>query len=114
MRHTFRASLLAVVLAAAMIPAASVHADVRPHVYSSDPVATDDLGELLKVYATDDILNARCGDPSPTPVPDGEPIVVSIPPVQPFTVGAIPAAYWRNPPSRDPGWRLTFWSLAFL
>ncbi len=48
----------------------------------------------------------RCSRPSRDPVPDGRPIVVTIPPGPSFTVGKIPASWWRRPPYGDPGWQL--------
>jgi hypothetical protein len=39
-------------------------------------------------------------------VPDGVPIVVSVPPGPAFTVGKIPKTWWRTPPYGDSGWQL--------
>jgi len=48
-----------------------------------------------------------CSPASPSPVPDGKPIAVQIPPARAFTVGSIPSSWWRSPPLSDPTWRLT-------
>jgi heparinase II/III-like protein len=55
-----------------------------------------------------------CGAPAADPVPDGEPIVVSLPPAAPFTVGEISATVWRSPWVTDPTWRLSFESLSWM
>src|SRR5580765_6581067 len=38
--------------------------------------------------------NTECGPPAADPVPDGQDIVVSIPPGPSFTVGDIPPTWW--------------------
>jgi hypothetical protein len=114
--------LAALALVAALAGAVPAHADAGPHVIPIDRAALDDPDALAPLYdfdpsphADDDpTLNARCGDPAPDPVPDGEPIVVTIPPAAPFTVGAIPAGYWKKPPVTDPAWRLTFRGLMWM
>jgi Heparinase II/III-like protein len=58
--------------------------------------------------------DSLCPPASPDPVPDGQPIVVELPPADPFTVGQIPAAVWRNPWVADPTWRVWFESLRWL
>lgn len=55
-----------------------------------------------------------CGPASATPVPDGEPIVVSLPPAPLFTVGQIKAAVWRHPMVADLSWRLHFEAFMYL
>src|SRR3954447_6677095 len=55
------------------------------------PVAVPDLG---------------CGPAAPDPVLDGEPIVVKMGFGPSFTVGEIPATWWRQPPYGDAGWQL--------
>jgi hypothetical protein len=45
-------------------------------------------------------------DDEVAPVPDGQPIVVTIPPGPTFTVGQIPPAWWKTPPYGDAGWKL--------
>lgn len=55
------------------------------------PVAGPDLG---------------CGPAAPDPIPDEEPIVVKIGFGPSFTVGEIPATWWRQPPYGDSGWQL--------
>jgi hypothetical protein len=57
---------------------------------------------------------ADCGGPSATPVPDGQAIVVSLPPAAPFTVGRINPYVWRHPMVADPSWRLTFEAFMYL
>jgi hypothetical protein len=47
-------------------------------------------------------------------VPDGRPIEVSMPPVPAFTVGGIPASWWRNTPSADPLWKLQFLGMMWV
>jgi hypothetical protein len=54
-----------------------------------------------------------CGPPADTPVPDGVPIVVTLPPYT-FIVGRIPPTVWRNPPTSDPAWRLGFEGFMYL
>ena len=41
-------------------------------------------------------------------MPDGQPIVVSLAPAAPFTVGEIPSQVWTHPVVNDPMWRLSF------
>src|SRR4051812_8455941 len=108
MGNTMRAHgslLAAAVLIATLGIAPAAHADsARPHVIPIDPAAVDDPDALLPLYGfgrstrdADPTASARCGNPAPDPVPDGQPIVVTIPPAAAFTVGAIPASYWKNP-----------------
>lgn len=52
-----------------------------------------------------------CGASTAVPVVDGTPIVVSLPPAATFTVGALPAAYWITPPSKDAAWQMWFYSM---
>jgi hypothetical protein len=70
--------------------------DPHPHVMSTQDASTD--------TTTADY----CGPAAPDPVPDNRPIAVRIPPAPAFTVGSIPASWWRDPPAADPTWRLTF------
>ena len=59
--------------------------------------------------------NEDCAtQPSDQAVPDGEPIVVSMSPAPPFTVGEIPASVWRTPIVADPAWRLHFEAFMYL
>jgi hypothetical protein len=120
MGETRKALLLAVVLAATVIPVTPARAAVQPHVSGVDPGVTEDLDELLKIYgsppsglAADPTANARCGDPAADPVPDGQPIVVSLGSTT-FTVGKIPKTVWRKPPSADPTWRLNFYAMMWM
>jgi Heparinase II/III-like protein len=59
-------------------------------------------------------VSPDCGRAATSPVPDGEPIVVELPPAAPFTLGSIPAAAWRSPASQDPTWRLHFEGFIYL
>ncbi|GLY95534.1 heparinase II/III family protein [Actinoplanes sp. NBRC 103695] len=103
-------------------PSPAAAADV--HVIPPDPVAIDDLGALLEIYGAsatkprarvaDPTATAGCGSPAVDPVLDDERIVVKIEPVHSFTVGAIPASSWRNPPSADPTWRLNYLGLMWM
>ena len=52
----------------------------------------------------------RCAPPSMLPVRNGQPMVVSLPPAKPFTVGSLSGRTWRTPPVEDPSWRLNFYS----
>src|SRR3954470_3545886 len=83
----------------ALVPAQAATAPdppVKPHVL---PPLTEP--ELPPVEA-----GTGCGRAAPEPVPDGKPIVVTIPPGPTFTVGRIPAAWWRKTPYGDPQWQL--------
>lgn len=53
-----------------------------------------------------------CDVPSRTPVQN--PIVVSLPPAAPFTVGEIVALSFRSPPVADPVWRLHYLGFMYL
>lgn len=65
----------------------------KPHILGLADVNTDAPGDL-------------CGAAAADPVPDGEDIVVSLPPGPVFTVGKIPASWWKTPPYGDAGWQL--------
>src|SRR3954447_23698873 len=58
--------------------------------------------------------SSGCGRADADPVPNGKPIVVSMPPARAFTVGKIPARTWRHPPVGDPTWRLRFLGLTWM
>jgi hypothetical protein len=114
-------ALAAAVLAAVLMvagPAPARAADV--HVLPFDPVAVDDPEALLELYREPTgaeralPVPARCGAGAADPVPDGQPIRVSMPPGPTFTVGSIPASWWRNPPSADPLWRLQFLGMMWV
>lgn len=120
--RTLAAGVAVLTLAAVFGPAPpAVAAPGDPHVIPLGP-AVDDPGALADQYRTpskaraaeDPTADARCGAAAANPVPDGEPIVVSIPPAPPFTVGQIPASSWRNPPVADPSWRLTYQALLWM
>ena len=55
-----------------------------------------------------------CGASATQAVPDRQPIKVSMPPVPAFTVGSIPASWWRKTPSADPLWKLRFQGLMWV
>src|SRR4051794_29731218 len=89
-------------LTAALLGPAPAVADAG-HVTALDPVSYDDPTALLAVYAAqagaddpDPTATAGCGPAAADPVPDGQPIIVSMSPAAPFTVGAIPPGSWRN------------------
>jgi hypothetical protein len=95
----------------------------EPHVVGIDPASLDQPDALRKAYSSqgdgkvrsfDLTSQARCGDPAPDPVPDGQPIVVLMAPAPPFTVGSIPAASWRTPPATDPTWLLNYQGLMWM
>jgi hypothetical protein len=96
-KHFYTFGLLALVLGVAILVPAPAHSDLGSHVIPSDPASLEDP-----------TATARCGPASATPVPDGKPIIVRIPPADPFTVGGIPASSWRNPPSTDPTWQQSY------
>jgi hypothetical protein len=88
-----------------------------------DPVAIDDIDALQEIYGplpaprmleADPTADARCGPAAPDPVPDGQPIKVSMPPAPIFTVGAIAAASWRKPPVSDATWRMRYQGLMWM
>ncbi|WP_285560013.1 heparinase II/III domain-containing protein [Actinoplanes regularis] len=116
-------ALVTAVLAAGVVLADPLPASADdPHVMPLDPVTFEELGAILQLYvppthsvqAADPTASARCGPAAPEPVPDGEPIVVTIGSAEPFTVGRIAAATWRNPPVKDPSWRLNFQGLMWM
>ena len=123
-------------MSAVLAEASPAHA-ADPHVIPTDPIAIDDPAALQKDYSelariltsktasvplphrttfetTDPTADAGCGPAAPYPVPDGVPIVVSMPPAPDFTVGAIDPASWRNPPVSDPSWRLQYQGLMWM
>lgn len=68
-----------------------------------------------RVAAVSDDAVQDCGTlPAPDPVPDGEPIVVSMPPAPPFTLGEISPTVWRQPMVPNPAWRLHFEGFMYL
>ncbi|MEU8233278.1 heparinase II/III family protein [Actinoplanes sp. NPDC048967] len=120
-----RSAAAGAVLALTALLIGAVPAGAEPtdtHVITLDPAAVDDIDALQQIYgpwpagrrAEDPTATARCGPASPDPVPDGQPIVVSMPPASPFTVGAIPASSWRNPPVTDVTWRLQYEGLMWM
>lgn len=126
MHRSVRAGV-ALALTAMLLGAAPGAKPVGPHVIPTDPAAIDDIDALQQIYgglpatadrqrilADDPTADARCGNPSTDPVPDGQPIVVTMAPAPSFTVGAIPAASWKNPPVADPTWRLQYQGLMWI
>src|SRR4051812_36388922 len=125
-RKSVRAGALAsALLAASLAGSTPVQAAPRsgPHVTPLAPAAVDDPAALRRLYgppdpganlADDPTADARCGDPAPDPVPDGMPIEVLMPPATAFTVGAIPASSWTDPPVTDPTWRLNYQGLTWV
>jgi hypothetical protein len=55
-----------------------------------------------------------CGPPAATAVPDGQPIVVKLPPAAAFTVGKISTSMWVHPSVSDPAWQLSFYGFMWL
>jgi hypothetical protein len=94
------------------------------HVVPIDPLAFDDPGAVMKLYApppsksrlaADPTADANCGDAAPDPIPDYAPIDVLIhPATTPFTVGKITAAMWKSPPLNEATWKLNFWGLTWI
>ncbi|WP_328474178.1 hypothetical protein OHA21_14475 [Actinoplanes sp. NBC_00393] len=108
-------------MVSAVLVGATPAAAADPHVIPRDPVAIDDIDALLEIYgppeprrSADPTADARCGSAAIDPVPDGQPIVVSMPPARGFTVGAIPSSWWRSPPVTDPTWLLQFQGLMWM
>lgn len=58
--------------------------------------------------------SALCGAAASHQVRDDQPVVVRLAPAPAFTVGAVPSAWWRRPPSANPSWRLSFRGLAWV
>lgn len=90
-----------------------------PHVLPVDPSAYDGTIATGPAYGatadpSDPTSTAGCGSAATQPVPDGEPIVVTIGTAAPFTVGEITAATWLNPAVTDPTWRLDFQGLMWM
>jgi hypothetical protein len=125
----FRAKTWRAIVAATLIAAASSSPALAADPDSADatPTPSPTRGDRAKTHrlkidrALLDIPQAlaqgevaSCGAPAPDPVPDGEAIVVSLPPAEPFTVGEIPATVWRSPWVSDPTWRLRFESLSWM
>lgn len=121
----------------AVLAEASPASAADPHVIPLDPIAVDDPAALQDLYhelavtmakpgpaqplphrtalgTADPTADAGCGPAAADPVPDGQPIVVSMPPAPAFTVGAIPASSWRTPPVSDPTWRLQYQGLMWM
>ncbi len=93
---------------------------VHTHRFPVDPDAADlDVDEpgarrTERLPAGPPTAGQLCPAAAPKPVPNGRPIVVSLPPAKPFTVGTIGGAQWRNPPVADPSWRLGWYSFRWL
>jgi hypothetical protein len=102
------AGLLSGLLVAAGTGAATAQTGPIVHHFST---ATDtDTGLTAAAVST----AKDCSPPSPTPVPDGQPIVVSLPPAPLFTVGKISPTVWRHPMETSPAWRLSFEAFLYL
>lgn len=81
----------------------------KPHIQKSLTATDVPAGSLVvRPDAAASLVdpNTQCGAPAADPVPDGEDIVVTIPPGPSFTVGDIPATWWKTPPYGDAGWQL--------
>jgi hypothetical protein len=55
-----------------------------------------------------------CSPPAPNPIPNDQPIVVSLPPAALFTVGRINPYVWKHPMVSSPAWRLSFEAFLYL
>jgi Heparinase II/III-like protein/Alginate lyase len=105
--HRKRALAAALVVAAPVavaVPLSSSATTVEPHRFAPATLEPE-LRALQATTAVED-TGKHCGTAAPNPVPDGVPIVVSIPPGPSFTVGKIPTSWWRTPPYGDSGWQL--------
>ncbi|MBV9097428.1 MAG: heparinase II/III family protein, partial [Frankiaceae bacterium] len=93
-------------------------AQTSPAVHRFDP--TSDFDTLPFGTAASPGFGSRtagtpdCGPPSATAVPDGQPIVVSLPPAPEFTVGKINPYLWRHPMVTGLEWRLSFEAFMYL
>jgi hypothetical protein len=81
---------------------------VPPHTFH----ALDEVSQAV-IAASASTLTG-CGPPSSTPVPDGKPIVVTLAPAAPFTVGKISKSMWQHPAVSDPAWQLSFYGFMWL
>ncbi len=57
---------------------------------------------------------SKCTSSAAQPVRDGEPIVVSMPPAKPFTVGKLGPSFWAKPPHTDPTWQMYLYSFRWM
>ena len=73
---------------------------------SSQPQAHTIAAFASEASASAVDTNTQCGPAAPDPVPDGQPIVVTIQPGPSFTVGQIPSDWWQTPPYADGAWQL--------
>ncbi len=117
MKHRALVALLAVPVASG-VPVASpnpppppVHRQVIPDEFRD---ATGTEPDRSATGAQPQAGAARCLAASPTAVPDGQPIVVSLPPAKPFTVGTLGRHEWTNPPVTDPSWRLWWYAFRWI
>jgi hypothetical protein len=123
MKRVSALTLAALVLGGILTVTIPASAGGSSHVVPIDPASLDDPQALLKLYApptpnarraVDPTADARCGDPAPDPIVEGDPLRVTIPPAEAFEVGKIDPATWRNPPVADPTWRLNFQGLMWM
>lgn len=80
---------------------------------ATDPVPASGDG-VLQGASDNGSGPVKCVTASRTPVSDGSPITVSLPPVAPFTIGSLGGTQWKNPPHTDPSWRLGWYSFRWL
>lgn len=106
-KHVAALAVLTGVLAAGSVTGAS--ADSGPIVHQFSTAIAGEISVSPLAATSQD-----CGAPSSTAVPNGQPIVVSLPPVAPFTVGKINPYVWRHPLDTNASWRLTFEAFMYL
>jgi hypothetical protein len=100
-------AILAIALAtpvAFLSPLSGSASTVEPHRFATATLEPE--LQAIQAGAPPVDTTAHCGAPAADPVPDGVPIVVSVPPGPAFTVGRIPKTWWRTPPYGDSGWQL--------
>lgn len=103
MRRLFYLTL-SLLLAAVVLPSVA-HAATQPVPINPTQILTDS-GPMVDGYCAT--------NPVVTVATDGDPITIHMPPGPDFVVGAVPAAWWRTPPSADLVWQLSFRGLLWL
>ena len=109
-----RARLVAVLVALAAVVSPGLlptPAQAAPKPHLQQPLTSTEMpaGSLVvRPEGTAALVdpNTQCGAAAADPVPDGEDIVVTMPPGPSFTVGQIPPTWWKTPPYGDAAWQL--------